>query len=149
MSSTMMYCQMSSSVQFDSGNTRMLSPLFTRVFVDAPEFGALVLGSRRGWRAEREDAFLGAGLFLVAAGSTERASKPYWSSACFRPSVFITWVCSAEPESNGLIPRRTPVLVDVNDHLEAQNAPPWSRNAIICEFPRGVDVHQRKRRQAR
>ena len=68
--------------------------------VDAPKFGPLVLGiPGMAGGAEGKDALLGAGFFLVAARARRKAaSKPYLSSACFRLSVFITWVCSDEPE---------------------------------------------------
>jgi hypothetical protein len=38
-----MYCQTSSSVQLESGNTRIDSPLFDAAVVEVPQLGALVL----------------------------------------------------------------------------------------------------------
>jgi hypothetical protein len=51
--------------------------------------------------AEREDALLGAALFLVAARAAEGRVEPYLSSACFSASVFMMSVCSAEPWRTG------------------------------------------------
>ena len=42
-----MYCQMSSSVQFDSGNTRMLSPLALRALYSRQSSGRWLFGSQR------------------------------------------------------------------------------------------------------
>ena len=50
------------------------------------------------------------------------ASNCDLSSACFSASVFITWVCSAEPEAIGLMPRASAVLVDVDDQIERRAA---------------------------
>ena len=58
---------MSSSVQFEIGNTRIDSPLFDAgVVLTFQSSGRWFLGSQR-WvlRAEREDALLGAGFLLV------------------------------------------------------------------------------------
>ena len=72
MFSTWMYCQTSSSVQFDSGNTRMLSPLLMRLFSSFQSSGRWFFGSHWPLRvAQREDALLGPRAFLVAAGAAE------------------------------------------------------------------------------
>jgi hypothetical protein len=43
--------------------------------------------------AEREDALLGAGFFLVAPRAAEGGIEAVLSSACFSPSVFMMSVC--------------------------------------------------------
>ena len=71
-----MYCQTSSSVQFESGKTRRLSPGCDASVEKVPEFGALVprvpLAARV---AEGEDSLLGAGALFVAACSAEGCVK--------------------------------------------------------------------------
>ena len=75
------------------------------------------------------------------------ASKPYLSSACFRLSVFITWVCSDEPESNGIDAALHAVLVDMHDQIQSE---PLGRLVAeldhLPEFPGRIDMHQRERR---
>ena len=67
MFSRWMYCQTSSSVQFESGNTRMLSPGFDARVEQVPQLRPLVLRVPLAVRiAEGIDAFLGARFFFVA-----------------------------------------------------------------------------------
>ena len=67
-----MYCQMSISVQLERGKTRMCSPAAVAAVVEAPQLRALVLRIPLAELvAEGEDALLGAGLLLVAAGAAE------------------------------------------------------------------------------
>jgi hypothetical protein len=67
-----MYSHTSSSVQFDSGNTRTLSPGGCAV-VQVPQLRALRLRVPAVLRvAEREHALLGARLLLVAARAADR-----------------------------------------------------------------------------
>jgi len=71
-----MYCHTSSSVQLEIGNTRMCSPGCTRVFVQAPEFGACAFGPlARIRRREGKTALFRARLFLVAPRAAIRASN--------------------------------------------------------------------------
>ncbi len=68
-----MYCHTSSSVQFEIGNTRTCSPLRMRAVEQRPQLGPLALGiPLPEVVAEREDALLGPGTLLVAAGAAER-----------------------------------------------------------------------------
>ena len=78
------------------------------------------------------------------------ASKPYLSSACFSASVFMIWVCSAEPWSKGLTPLGDAVRIDVDDEIEAE----LLRRLVaevdhLAELPGGVDMHQREGRLRR
>jgi hypothetical protein len=67
-----MYCQTSSSVQFEIGKARMFSPLWHAGVEQVPQLGALVLRVPAAeFVAEGKDALLGAGLFLVAAGAAD------------------------------------------------------------------------------
>ncbi len=67
-----MYCQTSSSVQFEIGNTRMFSPGMDAGVIQVPQFGTLRLRVPLAeFVAEGKDALLGAGLFLVAAGAAD------------------------------------------------------------------------------
>ena len=59
------------------------------------------------------------------------ASKPYLSSACFRPSVFITSVCTWEPLSNGLIPRASPSSFTCTRRFSPCSSAIRVRNAYI------------------
>ena len=73
MFSTWMYCQTSISVQFDSGNTRMLSPGRMRPFSRFQSSGRWFFGIPLALGvAQREDALLGARAFLVAPRAAER-----------------------------------------------------------------------------
>ncbi len=100
--------------------------------------------------AEGEDALLGAAFFLVAARAAEGGVEPYLSSACLRLSVFITWVCSEEPLSNGIDAALHPVLVDMDDQVQ-----PQPLGGLVAEldhlpeFPGGVHMQQRKGRLGR
>ena len=59
------------------------------------------------------------------------ASKRHLSSAWRRPSVFITWVWSAEPEAIGEMPRASPSWLTCTSKSMPSRAAVWSRNAII------------------
>ena len=100
---------MSSSVQFESGKTRIaLARVLARV-VEPPQLRALVLRvpAVLGERNEKMRS-LARDFSSSRRAPPKAASKPYWSSACFRPSVFHMSVCSAEPWSNGLMPAPRP-----------------------------------------
>ena len=100
--------------------------------------------------AEREDALLGARLFLVAARAAEGGVEAVLSSACRSACVFITSVWTSEPCVERLDAARQAVLVDMHDQVE-----PELRGAVIAErdhlaeFPGRVDVQQRERRLRR
>ena len=78
------------------------------------------------------------------------ASKPYLSSACFSPCVFMTSVWTAEPCVNGPMPRARPSWLMCTQQLQAE-----LRGHLIAErdhfpeFPGRVDVQQRERRLRR
>src|SRR3546814_3908166 len=80
---------MSSSVQFDSGKTRMLSPFALRALYSRHSSGRWCLGSQP-WLVERNEKMRS----LARAFSSSRrappnaASKPWSVNACFNPSVF-------------------------------------------------------------
>ncbi len=59
------------------------------------------------------------------------ASKPWRSSACFSPSVFITWVCTEEPDVIGLMPRLTPSWLMWTISFSPSRFAVSSRNLII------------------
>src|SRR2546427_268305 len=74
----------------------------------AGQRGRLAL-DRAGERVAAEGAkahVLGHRHFAASRRAPPKAtSKPCWSSACFRPSVFQMSVCTAEPWVKGLMPR--------------------------------------------
>ena len=66
-----------------------------------------------------------------------------------RASVFITSVWTWEPWSNGLMPAREPLLVDVDEQLEAElRGHAVAERDHLAELPGRVDVQQRERRLA-
>ena len=73
MFSRWMYCHTSSSVQLDSGNTRIDLAFVDPGVVEVPQLGTLVLRIPLAERiAERVDPLLGARLLFVAPGAAER-----------------------------------------------------------------------------
>ncbi len=147
-----MYCQTSSSVQFDSGNTRTLSPGWPCARCRAATAPAAAAWGPSGAAAERiENTRSLARDFSSSRRAPPKArSKPYLSSACFRPSVFHMSVCTADPWSNGLMPSRTHSgfwctsrsMTVLGDDLVAELV-------HLPELPGGVDVQQRERRLRR
>ena len=103
-----MYCQMSSSVQFDSGNTRTLSPIVVRTLYVLQSSGRCRFGSQR-CCAERIEKIrsLARDFSSSRLAPPKARSNPCSSSACFRPWVFHMSVCTAEPCVNGLMPSLT------------------------------------------
>ena len=82
---------MSSSVQFDNGNTRIDSPGLIRVLKNRHGSGRWLRGSQT-WLALRNEKIRS---FARGFSSSRRAppiaaSNPWRSSACFSASVFIT-----------------------------------------------------------
>jgi len=57
--------------------------------------------------AKGEDALFRSTLLLVSPRPAKRRVEAVLLDR-LSASVFITWVCSEEPESNGLMPFRTP-----------------------------------------
>ena len=58
--------------------------------------------------AKRENSLLGSAFFLVAASAAEGGIETVKIKRCLSASVFITWVCTDDPEVIGLMPRATP-----------------------------------------
>ncbi len=87
---------------------------------------------RHGWRCGTRRCAPSRAIFSSSRRAPPKAaSKPYLSSACFSPSVFITCVCRAEPESNGLMPRFTPSSLMWTSSLSPSRFAVSSRNLII------------------
>ena len=77
------------------------------------------------------------------------ASKPYLSSACFSPSVFMMSVWRAEPWLNGLMPRSSPSWLTWTMRSSPSSRAVWSRKRDhLAELPGGVDMQQREWRPA-
>src|SRR5436309_13095120 len=103
------YCQTSSSVQFESGNTRIDSPDWRRVLKSLHSSGRWLRGSQPCPFERNEKIRSLARLFSSSRRAPPiAASNSYLSSACLRASVFITRVWSDEPDAVGLTPRSTP-----------------------------------------
>ena len=148
----MMYCQMSSSVQFDSGKTRIDSPWRDAGVVDLPHFRPLVLGvpgmlrrcGRRRcapWRGDFSSS---------RRAPPKAASKPYLSSAWRSATVFMMWVWVLEPWVNGTDALAHAVLVDVDQKIDAE----IGRHLVaegdhLPELPGRVDMQERERRLGR
>ena len=105
MFSRWMYCQTSSSVQLEIGNTRMLSPGCLRVLYRRHSSGRWFFGSQR-CCAERKEKIrsLARDFSSSRRAPPKAASKPYLSSAWISPCVFQMSVCTAEPWVKGLMP---------------------------------------------
>ena len=140
---------MSSSVQFDSGKTRMLSPCATPAVVEAPELGALVLGVPLAEVvAEGEDALLGAGLLLVAAGTAEEGVE-----AVLLRGLEQDRRLDPVARAVGLLGHGAPVdrvLDRGDDELDVELVdPPVAVLEHLGEVQAGVDVHDRERDPSR
>ena len=152
MFSTWMYCQTSISVQFESGNTRMLSPGRSLPLSRFHSSGPLALRIPLAVGvADREDALLRARPFLVAPRAAEwpRRSCPP-ASPSSSALVFSRPQQRCVPTLNGCVPSpiassfvwtisRAPTALAISvaelDHL--------------AELVGGVDVEQRERDRAR
>ena len=128
-----MYCQTSSSVQFESGNTRMLSPLcFLRV-VEIPQLRPLPFRVPAMLRRSRNEKMRS---FARDFSSSRRAppnaaSNRYLSSACRSACVFMTsvWTCRAVRER---VDAALHALADwYARSARDRDASPLSRNAIM------------------
>ena len=96
---------MSSSVQLESGKTRMLSPGPMRPLKSAPELGALIFRvPLAGDVAEGEDAFLGAGFFFVAAGAAEGCVESVCAEGVEKGLGFQQSAAALGSERTGLAP---------------------------------------------
>ena len=146
-----MYCQTSSSVQLDSGNTRMLSPLRLRALYRRHSSGRWffgippVLGG-----AEREDALLRPDLLLVAAGAAERRVEAVLVERLLQRLGLHHVGVHLRSVVERIDALGAPLGVDVDHQLEARSRRPIrSRNAYISRnFHGRVDVQQRKRQPA-
>ena len=99
------------------------------------------------WLAERCEKMRSlARLFSSSRRAPPKAtSNCHLSSACRRPSVFITWVCTAEPEAIGEMPRARPSSLIWTMHVDAEpRGRLVAKRDHLAEFPGGVDVQQRK-----
>src|SRR3546814_3714552 len=89
---------MASSVQFDSGNTRTLSPACRWVLDRFHNSGRWFFGSQRCAALRNEKMRSLARDFSSSRRAPPMAaSNPHLSSACLRAWVFITSVCTVAP----------------------------------------------------
>ena len=123
---------MSSSVQFDSGNTRMFSPLRTLVLYMSHSSGLWFLGSHW-WNLLRNEKMRSLALDFSSSrrAPPKAASNLYLSSALSSACVFIRSVCTLLPWVNGPTPSRKAFMFDSTMSFQ-----PWvraysSRNSII------------------
>src|SRR3954447_5047674 len=128
-----MYCQTSSSVQFDSGNTRTLSPPLCRALYVRHSSGRCFFGSHRCWAERMEKIRSLARDFSSSRRAPPNArSKPHFSIACLRPCVFHMSVCTADPCVNGLIPSSRHSGFWCTSSSIPSSAAVLSRNSYIC-----------------
>ncbi len=139
---------MSNSVQFDSGNDPDVLALVMAAVVQVPQLGPLRLGVPLAELvAEAEHPLLGAGLLLVAAGTTERGVELVLPDG------------AQQREGLHRVARRDglddPARVDVVLHLGDHQAHPGLRDQLVAggkhlvEVVPGVDVHHGERQPAR
>src|SRR6476469_5615989 len=127
-----MYCQMSSSVQFEIGKQRIDSPLCLRPLYRRQSSGRWFFGSQRCCAERNEKTRSFARDFSSSRRAPPKAaSKPCLSSACFSPSVLQMSVCTAEPCVNGLILRATASGFVCTSSSSPSSAAVRSRNAYI------------------
>ena len=126
------YSHTSSSVQLDSGKTRIDSPSRMRVLKRRQSSGRWLRGSQA-CAAERNEKMRSfARLFSSSRRAPPNAaSKRPSSSACLSDSVFITCVWSCEPEAMGEMPRFTPSWLMWTIRSRPSLRAVSSRNAII------------------
>ena len=123
---------MSSSVQFDSGNTRTLSPLRMRALYRFHSSGRWFFGSQRCCALRNENT-----RSLARDFSSSRRAPPmaasnlYLSSACLSDWVFMMSVCTAEPCVNGPTPWATPSWLMCTISLQPVSSARRSRNSVI------------------
>src|SRR3954447_9763874 len=128
-----MYCHTSSSVQFDKGNTRRVSPGLWRVLYVRHSSGRCCLGSQRCCADRREKIRSFARDFSSSRRAPPNArSNPHLSSACFRPWVFHMSVCTADPWVNGLMPSSMHSGFWCTRSSMPSSAAVLSRNSYIC-----------------
>jgi hypothetical protein len=141
-----MYCHTSSSVQFEIGNTRSVSP-GGGGRCRPPQLGPLALRVPLVLRrADREHPLLGPRLLLVATRAAEAQVEAvhvdHLLEALGLPHVGV--------QRRAVVERVDPLLdalgVLVHDQLHARLRRPGRGSRTSPELPRGVDVHQRERR---
>ena len=146
-----MYCQTSSSVQFEIGKTRICSPLRIRAVVEVPELGPLrARVPLAEVVAEAEDPLLRARALLVAAGAAHRRVEAVLGDRV------------EQRRRLQLVARRARAgLLDdaaaVDRVLDARDDEPLAElgDAAVAELDHlgevvpGVDVHDREREPSR
>src|SRR5947209_3625974 len=127
-----MYSHTSSSVQFESGNTRIDSPRRLRALYSRHSSGRWLFGSHLCCADRNENTRS----FARERSSSRRAppnaaSKPYFVTACLRLSVFITSVYAADPWVNGVMPISTPSVLTCTSISRPCSAAIRERNSYI------------------
>ena len=146
-----MYCQTSSSVQLEIGKTRTCSPLRIRPLYSDHSSGRWFLGSH--WpksSRKREDALLGAGALLVAAGAAEGGVEAVLGD---RVEQRRRLQAVARRARTGLLAHAAGVdrVLDVGDDqpLAELLDEPVAELDHLGEVVPGVDVHHREREASR
>ena len=150
MFSRWMYCQTSSSVQLESGKTRMLSPLLILPVEQVPQLRPLVLRVPLVHAvAEAVDALLGPALLLVAAGAAERRVELVVVQRLLQRRRLhdVGVLLRAVVERIDVL--GLPLLVDPDLQIEALfAAEPIAELDHRPELPGRIDVQQRERQPA-
>ncbi len=146
-----MYCHTSSSVQFEIGNTRSVSPLRAPGVVDLPQLRTLplriplVLGG-----ADREDALLGPRLLLVTPGPAEAQVVLVVVDDLLEPLGLPHVGVHGRAVVERVDPAGDALRVLVHDEVDTEPGRRVVAELVhVAELPRGVDVHQRERRLRR
>ncbi len=146
-----MYCQTSSSVQLESGKTRMLSPGILAGVVELPQLRPLVLRiPAMLCGAEGEDALLGAALLLVAARAAEGGVEAVLVERLLERLRLHDVGVHLRAVRERVDALRQTLRVHVHEQLHAEFARHLVAKLVhVAELPRRVDVQQRKRRRRR
>ena len=149
--SALMYSHTSSSVQLDSGNTRMDSPGLDAGIEQPPQLGPLIARVPAvAGRAVREDALLGAAFFLVAPRAAEgRVEVPFVQRLA---QAFRLHDLGVHRRAGGhrRDAAREPLFIDMHEQVHAEPRRGLvAKRDHLAEFPGRVDMQQRKRRLAR
>ena len=146
-----MYSQTSSSVQFDSGNTRTFSPLRMRPLYRFHSSGRWFLGSH--WpNSSRKERIRS---FARARSSSRRAPPKAASKPCSAIASSSVTVCSLLREARGPGLLDDAAVVDRVLHARDDQALAELADAAVAvldhlgEVVLGVDVHQRERERRR
>ena len=152
MFSAPMYSHTSSSVQFESGNTRIDSPGPSCVLNRFHSSGRWLRGSQTcAAESVREDALLRPALLLVAPRAADRGIElPLCRAPGAAPRSSSHGYRSAWSDAIGEMPRAQALLVDMDQQVEAE----LRRGAVaerdhLPEFPGRVDVQERERNPRR